>query len=110
MTNKRILIRGVSLNEVDLLLPLPLNHSFALRALRTVLYSGATLVLQNGFTFAKEVENNILAYNCNGMACCVPTSYEVMKSQMKDMLVPVLSKPSFIECGAGSLIIRRRQK
>lgn len=85
MTKKRILIRGVSLNEVALL-------------------------LQNGFTFAKEVENNILAYNCNGMACCVPTSYEGMKSQMQDMLVHVLSKLSFIEFGASSLIIRQRQK
>ena len=83
-----------------LLLPLPLNHSFALRVLRAVLYSGATLVLQNGFTFAKEVENNIEAYHCTGMAC-VPTSYEVMKSQMQDMLVPVLSKLSFMEFGAG---------
>lgn len=103
-------IDGIHIDsDVVLLLPLPLNHSFALRVLRAVLYSGATLVLQNGFTFAKEVENNIEAYHCTGMAC-VPTSYEVMKSQMQDMLVPVLSKLSFMEFGAGSLTIRQRKE
>lgn len=103
-------IEGIHIDaDVVLLLPLPLNHSFALRVLRAVLYSGATLVLQNGFTFAKEVENNIEAYHCTGMAC-VPTSYEVMKSQMQDMLVPVLSRLSFMEFGAGSLTIRQRKE
>ena len=103
-------IEGIHIDDnVVLLLPLPLNHSFALRVLRAVLYSGATLVLQNGFTFAKEVENNIEAYHCTGMAC-VPTSYEVMKSQMQDMLVPVLSRLLFMEFGAGSLTIRQRKE
>lgn len=103
-------IEGIHINsDVVMLLPLPLNHSFALRVLRAVLYSGGTIVLQNGFTFAKEVENNIETYHCTGMAC-VPTSYEVMKSQMQDMLVPVLSKLSFMEFGAGSLTIRQRKE
>ena len=53
-------IEGIHIqDETILLLPLPLNHSFALRVLRAVLYKGATIVLQNGFTFAKEVENNM---------------------------------------------------
>lgn len=103
-------IEGIHIDDqVILLLPLPLNHSFALRVLRAVLYAGGSLVLQNGFTFAKEVENNIEAYHCNGMAC-VPTSYEVMKSQMQDKLVPVLSKLSFMEFGAGSLTVRQRRE
>lgn len=103
-------IDGINIDSnVVLLLPLPLNHSFALRVLRAVLYAGGTIVLQNGFTFAKEAENNINAFHCTGMAC-VPTSYEVMKSQMQDMLVPVLSRLSFIEFGAGSLTVRQRHE
>lgn len=66
-----------------LLLPLPLNHSFGWWVLRAVLYKGATVVLQNEFTFAKEVKNNVLNYKCNSMPC-VPAFYEVMKSQMQD--------------------------
>lgn len=103
-------ITGIHITEKEiLLLPLPLNHSFALRVLRAVLYVGATVVLQNGFTFAKAVDENITAFGCTGMAC-VPASYEVMKSQMQDAFAPVLSKLSFMEFGAGSLSIRQRKE
>lgn len=103
-------IQGIGIEENDiLLLPLPLNHSFALRVLRAVLYQGATVVLQNGFTFAKEVERNISLYHCNSMAC-VPSSFEVMRSQMQDSFGPVLGSMRFIEFGAGSLTIRQRRE
>lgn len=103
-------IEGIGIREDDiLLLPLPLNHSFALRVLRAVLYRGATVVLQNGFTFAKEVENNVVNHGCNAMAC-VPASYEVMKSQMQDAFTRILGGMRFIEFSAGSLSIRQRQE
>ncbi len=103
-------MEGIGIDtDTVLLLPLPLNHSFALRVLRAVLYAGGTVVLQNGFTFAKEVENNILTHHCTGMAC-VPTSYEVMKTQMQEQLGAILGKLSYIEFGAGSLTIRQRQE
>lgn len=102
-------IEGIGIKESDILLmPLPLNHSFALRVVRAVLYKGASLVLQNGFTFAKEVENNVTKYGCNSMAC-VPASYEVMRGQMQDKFAPVLGKMRFIEFGAGSLSIQQRR-
>lgn len=103
-------IEGIGIREDDiLLLPLPLNHSFALRVLRAVLYRGATVVLQNGFTFAKEVENNVVNHGCNAMAC-VPASYEVMKSQMQDAFTRILGGMRFIEFSAGSLSIRQREE
>lgn len=101
---------GIGIRDDDVvLIPLPLNHSFALRVLRAVLYAGATAVLQNGFTFAKEVENNITALHCTGMAC-VPASYEVMKTQMQGALAGILGKLRYIEFGAGSLTIRQRRE
>ena len=103
-------IEGVGYSsQTIMLLPLPLNHSFALRVLRAVLYSGGTIVLQNGFTFAKEAENNILAFDCNALAC-VPASYEVVKGQMQDAFVPVLSKLNVIEFSAGSLSVGQRRE
>lgn len=103
-------IEGIGIREDDiLLLPLPLNHSFALRVLRAVLYRGATVVLQNGFTFAKEVENNVVNHGCNAMAC-VPASYEVMKSQMQDAFAGTLGGMRFIEFSAGSLSIQQRKE
>ncbi|MBR3042097.1 MAG: AMP-binding protein [Eubacterium sp.] len=103
-------IEGIGIDERDILLmPLPLNHSFALRVLRAVLYKGATLILQNGFTFAKEVENNIVNFGCNTMAA-VPASYEVMRSQMQDAFAKVLGDLKYIEFGAGSLSLRQRRE
>ena len=103
-------IEGIHISEDEIvLLPLPLNHSFALRVLRAVLYKGATVILQNGFTFAKAVEENISNFHCTGMAC-VPASYEVMKAQMQDRFSPILSKLKYIEFGAGSLSIRQRKE
>lgn len=102
-------IEGIGIREDDsLLMPLPLNHSFALRVVRAVLYKGATLVLQNGFTFAKDVEKNVEKFGCNCMAC-VPASYEVMRGQMQDVFAKVLGHMRFIEFGAGSLSIQQRK-
>ena len=102
-------IEGIGIVENDILLmPLPLNHSFALRVTRAILYCGSTLILQNGFTFAKAVEDNVRRYGCNAMAC-VPASYEVMKSQMQDKFARILGKMRFIEFGAGSLSIQQRK-
>lgn len=101
-------IEGIGIREDEvLLLPLPLNHSFALRVLRAVLYQGATVVLQNGFTFAKEVENNINAYHCTALAC-VPASYEIMRSQMQDAFTSVCGRLRYMEFSAGSLSVRQR--
>ena len=101
-------IEGIGIREDEvLLLPLPLNHSFALRVLRAVLYQGAAVVLQNGFTFAKEVENNINAHRCTALAC-VPASYEIMRGQMQDAFAPVCGRLRYIEFGAGSLSVRQR--
>lgn len=91
------------------LIPLPLHHSFALRVLRAVLWRGAAVVLQNGFTFARELENNINAYACTGLIA-VPSSYELMRGQMQEHFVPVLSKLDFMEFGSGSLNIRQRRE
>ena len=102
-------IDGIGIRDDDvLLMPLPLNHSFALRVTRAVLYQGAALVLQNGFTFAKSVEDNVNQYNCNSMAC-VPASYEVMRGQMQDKFSKILGNMRFIEFGAGSLSVQQRK-
>ncbi len=91
------------------LLPLPLNHSVGMRVLRTTLYIGATLVLQNGFTFAKELENNIAAYHCTGLVS-VPASLEVVYRQMQDRFADIIGQLRYLEIGAGSLSYRMKHK
>lgn len=94
---------GIGMRRDDIVLnPLPLNHSFGMRVLRSILNGGATVVLQNGFSFAKEIENNINNHNCTAMVC-VPASMEVIYRQMQDRLPGILGKLRYIELGAGSL-------
>lgn len=96
------------LADERMLLPLPLNHSFALRILRAVLYQGATVVLQNGFTFAKEVENNLNAYQCTALAA-VSASLETMERQMQGQFAEIVGKFRYIEVSAGSLTVEQRK-
>lgn len=103
-------IDGIRIRNDDiLLLPLPLNHSFALRVLRAYLYLGAEVVLQNGFTFAREIENNIDRYHCSAMAI-VPASVETIARQMQDKFVEIMGRFRYIEVGAGSLTLEQRKR
>jgi len=100
---------GLGLTSDDcLLLPLPLNHSLALRELRANLYNGATIILQNGFTFAKEIENNLDLYKCS-LIVLVPASIETIRRQMQGSFVEIFSKFRLIEVGAGSLSVDQRK-
>lgn len=101
-------VEGVGIRQDErVLLPLPLCHSYGLRVLRATLWQGATVILQNGFTFAREVENNIDMYGCTGLAA-VPASYAVLRGQMQDRFAPVLGRLRYLEFGAGSLSVRQR--
>ena len=102
-------IKGVGLLPEDVvLLPLPLNHSFALRVLRAALYNGSFTVLQNGFTFAKELENNMNAFGCTGIAM-VPASVQTVKKQMQGDFVRVFSRFRYLEAGAGALTLEQKK-
>lgn len=103
-------IEGIGISEDErLLIPLPLNHSFALRVLRATLYQGATVVLQNGFAFAKEIETNQETFKCTALAA-VPASMEILRSQMQDKFEEILGRFRYIEVGAGSLTIVQRKR
>ncbi|MDE6816796.1 MAG: acyl--CoA ligase, partial [Lachnospiraceae bacterium] len=92
-----------------ILLPLPLNHSFALRVLRAALFQGAGVILQNGFTFAREIENNLDLYGCTALAV-VPASVETIARQMQDRFPEIMGRFRYIEASAGSLSVEQRKR
>ena len=101
---------GIGIREDErVLIPLPLNHSYALRVLRAVLYRGATVILQNGFTFAKEMENNIVEHHCSALIT-VPASLELTRNQMQEKFVEIIGTLRYVEVGAGSLTIHQRKE
>lgn len=103
-------IAGIGMRADDVvLIPLPLNHSVGMRVLRSVLTIGASVVLQNGFAFATEVEENIDKFGCTGMVC-VPTAIESVRNQMQGRFVEVMGRLRYIELGAGSLNVVLKKK
>lgn len=101
-------LEGTGLQQEDImLLPLPLNHSFALRVLRACLYRGLTIVLQNGFVMARKVITNLDEFGCSAMAC-VPASYEMMRSQLGDAMYDIFRRLRLVEFGAGFLTVKQR--
>lgn len=102
-------LTGIGMRNDDiLLLPLPLNHSFGMRVLRACLLAGGTMVLQNGFGFARETELNIEQFHCNALAC-VPSSMDLMLGQMEDRAARIFGQLRYIEFGAGSLSVQRKR-
>lgn len=103
-------VKGIGIREDEkILLPLPLNHSFALRVLRAALWQGASVILQNGFTFAREIENNLDAYGCTALAV-VPASVETIARQMQGRFAEIMGRFRYIEASAGSLSIEQRKR
>ncbi len=101
---------GVGMQTSDVvLIPLPLNHSVGMRVLRTALYVGATIVIQNGFTFAKELERNITEFACTALVS-VPASIDLIMRQMQDQFAEILGRLRYIEFGAGSLSYDMKKK
>ncbi len=99
---------GMQSDEV-VLLPLPLNHSVGMRVTRTIFYIGATLILQNGFTFAQELEKNIEGFHCTGLVS-VPASIELVYRQMQDKFAEIMGNLRYMEFGAGSLSYDMKKK
>lgn len=101
---------GVGMETTDVvLIPLPLNHSVGMRVLRTALYTGASVVLQNGFTFVRELEKNITDFSCTALVS-VPASVDLVMRMMRDRFAPVLSRLRYMEVGAGSLSYTMKKK
>ena len=96
------------LPEDRVLVPLPLNHSLALREMRAAFWQGCTVVLQNGFTFARDMEENIKELGCTGMVI-VPASFELTRAQMQNRFSDIVGQLRYIEVGAGSLSVRQRK-
>lgn len=67
------------------------------------------LILQNGFTFARELENNIENFHCTGLVS-VPASLEMVYRQMQEKFPEIMGKLRYIEIGASSLSIEMKQR
>ena len=91
-----------------ILLPIPLNHSFGLRVMRSALYQGETLVLQNGFSFAAETLRNISEHRVN-CAAVVNAGFEIHRRQAGNSYTEGFRKMRYIEFSAGAVPVKTRR-
>lgn len=102
---------GVGIEQSDIiLLPLPLNHSFGLRVLRSAFKAGASVVLQNGAIGAKEIYKNVQKYKCTALVCVSATLEAALESEGEKQLTEGLSSLRYIEVSAGAIPIWMRKK
>ena len=102
--------QGIGMRASDRILnPLPLNHSYGMRVLRASLYGGASTIMQNGFSFPKDTENNLKAYECTAMVS-VPATMETMYRDMGDRFAEIMGGLRYIEISAGFLSPAMKQK
>lgn len=80
-----------------------------MRVLRTILYIGAAIVIQNGFSFPKELISNIETYHYSGFVS-VPASQERLYRQMGSKFAETLGSLRYMEIGAGSLSYDMKKK
>lgn len=103
-------IEGIGMDKDErVLVPLPLNHSFALRVVRSVLYLGGMVVLQNGIGFGMEVLKNQEMYDCTGIVL-VTASLDILEGQMQERFSEIMGRFKYIEVSAGNLPINWRKK
>ena len=102
-------IEGVGILPEDVVLDaLPLCHSLGLREARMTLYVGATLVIQNGFSFPRELRNNIEGFQCTGFVC-VPATMEQLTRSVEGFQ-ELFGHFRYMEIGAGSLSYDLRKR
>ena len=108
--NTRNTWEGIGMLPSDRVLnPLPLHHSFGMRVLRATLWGGASLILQNGFTFAKDLEDNLETYHCTGFVA-VPATVETLYRTMGDRFAEIMRPLRYMEVSAGFLPVDLKKK
>lgn len=101
---------GNGMQETDRILhPLPLHHSYGMRVFRSALWGGASIILQNVSSFAKDIEIDIKRHKCT-VLITVPATIELFQRQLGDRFADVMGALRYIEVGAGALSVVMRKK
>lgn len=109
-------VRAIALNTIEgtgilpddrVLVPLPINHSLALRVIRAVLWQGAMVLLQGGFSVPEETEANICKRRCTGMVT-VPAALKMDRERFGERFADVYGRLRYLEIGAGPLSVQAR--
>lgn len=88
---------------------IPLTHSFGFGRSRCVLFTGGTLVVNNGMLNPVAVVQTIKKYNCDALSS-VPSGFAMFFGRLEPMLRAVGHQIRFIEIGSSPMPLDHKMK
>ncbi len=104
------IISAVDMQENEVILaPLPLNHSNALGTMRAFMYKGASLIIHNGFTNIKNMEERINKYGCTAFSGA-PSGLKILDRATRGHIEQILKNMRYIEIGTAPMDMELKKK
>lgn len=103
-------INAVSMQEDDAVLaPLPLNHSNALGTMGAYMYRGASLIVHDGFTNIKNMEDRMEKYSCTAFSGA-PAALSILDKVTRGHMETILGDMRYVEIGTAPMDVEFRKK
>ncbi len=103
------IINAVDMQDDDVVLaPLPLNHSNALGTMRAYMYKGTTLVVHDGFTNIKNMEDRMRRYYCTAFSGA-PAALSILDRVTRGHMEKILGNLRYVEIGTAPMNVEARK-
>ncbi|MBQ7973016.1 MAG: acyl--CoA ligase [Lachnospiraceae bacterium] len=104
------IINAVDMQEDDAVLaPLPLNHSNALGTMGAYMYRGASLIVHDGFTNIKNMEDRMKKYCCTAFSGA-PAALSILDKVTRGHMESILGNMRYVEIGTAPMDVEFRKK
>lgn len=103
------IINAVDMQDDDIILaPLPLNHSNALGTMRAYMYRGASLIVHDGFTNIKNMEDRMKKYHCTAFSGA-PAALSIIDRVTRGHMEKILGDMRYVEIGTAPMNVEARK-
>ncbi|MBE5884349.1 MAG: acyl--CoA ligase [Lachnospiraceae bacterium] len=104
------IVNAVEMQEDDVVLaPLPLNHSNALGTMGAYMYHGSSLVVHDGFTNIKNMEDRMKKYHCTAFSGA-PAALSILDKVTRGHMEKILGDMRYVEIGTAPMDVEFRKK
>ncbi len=103
------IINAVDMQDDEVVLaPLPLNHSNALGTMRAYMYKGASLIVHDGFTNIKNMEDRMKKYHCTAFSGA-PAALSILDRVTRGHMEEILGEMRYVEIGTAPMNVEARK-
>lgn len=105
----RNVIDGTGMTNTEVIMaPLPLNHSNALGTMCAYMYSGATLVVHDGFLNVKGLAERMKKYHCTAFSGA-PSALKILERVCHGHIEELLGGMHYVEIGTAPMDLEQRE-